>query len=444
MQEQPAFDDTSRFMGITPQTGALLRSFWPVVEQNLPRILNDFYDHMGQEPHLRRMLGDQPPRLKQAQTEHWRHLFSGHFDAPYMASVRAVGLVHSKIGLEPRTYIGGYNFVLNRLVELAIRQQRWSPTRLHALLAAVNTALMFDMGLAVSTYHDATLQEREERARKVNALLQGFEGKTGSLVSTVAAAAEELRGTAQALSAHTDETTQQASSVAAAVEEASVNVQTVASAAEELSSSIGEIARQVSQSSNIAGRAVADAQRTDAIVKTLAEGAQRIGDVVGLISSIAGQTNLLALNATIEAARAGDAGKGFAVVASEVKSLANQTAKATGDISQQIAEIQSATTQAVQAIEAIAQTIGELSSIAASIAAAVEEQGAATQEIARNVQEAAAGTQHVTENITGVSRGASETGEVAAKVLGAADALSKEAEQLSGDVRLFIREVKAA
>jgi len=444
MQNQASFDDRARFMGITPQTAELLRGFWPVLEQNLPRILDAFYDHARQEPDLKRMIGDHASRLKQAQTEHWRHLFSGRFDAAYMASVRAVGLVHSKIGLDPRTYIGGYNFVLNHLTELAIRQQRWSSSRLRALLAAMNTALMFDMGLAVSTYHDATLEEREQRTRKVDVLLQGFEAKAGALVATVAAAAGELRGTAQVLSSRTDETTAQASSVAAAVEQASVNVQTVASAAEELSSSIGEIARQVAQSSEIAGKAVADAQRTDGIVKTLAEGAQRIGDVVGLISSIAGQTNLLALNATIEAARAGDAGKGFAVVASEVKSLANQTAQATGDISQQIAEIQSATTQAVQAIEAIARTIGELSGIAASIAAAVEEQGAATKEIARNVQEAAAGTQHVTENITGVSRGANETGEAAAKVFASADELSKEAEQLSGDVRQFIREVKAA
>ena len=444
MQDQAAFDDRARFMGITAQTGVLLREFWPVVERNLPPILDDFYAHMGQEPDLQRMIGDRAPRLKQTQTEHWRRLFAGRFDTGYMASVRAIGVVHSKVGLEPWRYVGGYNFVLNRLVGLAIRQQRWSPARLHALLTAVNTALMLDMGLAISTYHDVSIQEREQRAGKVDALLRDFEAKAGALVTTVASAAGELRGTAQALSAQTGETTAQASSVAAAVEQASVNVQTVASAAEELSSSIGEISRQVAQSSGIAGKAVADAQRTDAIVKTLAEGAQRIGDVVGLISSIAGQTNLLALNATIEAARAGDAGKGFAVVASEVKSLANQTAKATGDISQQIAEIQSATTQAVQAIEAIAQTIGELSGIAASIAAAVEQQGAATQEIARNVQEAATGTHHVTETIAEVSRGAGETGEAASRLLGAADALSTQAEQLSGDVSQFIQEVKAA
>lgn len=221
-------------------------------------------------------------------------------------------------------------------------------------------------------------------------------------------------------------------------------MQTVASAAEELHSSIAEIARQVAQSSAIAGKAVDDARRTDTIVKTLASGAQRIGDVVGLINSIAGQTNLLALNATIEAARAGDAGKGFAVVASEVKSLANQTAKATEDISKQISEIQSATGEAVQAIESIAGTIEELSTIASSIASAVEEQGNATQEIARNVQEAASGTQHVSANIAGVSEGARETGAAAGRVLDAAGNLSSQAEQLRGDVRTFISDVKAA
>ena len=212
----------------------------------------------------------------------------------------------------------------------------------------------------------------------------------------------------------------------------------------QLSASISEIARQVAQSAEIAGKAVQDADRTDGIVKTLAAGAQKIGDVVGLISTIAGQTNLLALNATIEAAWAGDAGKGFAVVASEVKSLANQTAKATGEISQQVAQIQLATKEAVTAIEGISRTIGEMSRISAAIAAAVEEQGAATQEIARNVHEAATGTQQVGVNIDGVTRNATETGVAATQVLSSAGSLSEQAEQLSHDVQQFIGDVKAA
>ncbi len=434
----------TQFMRITPATGEVLRVFWQVVEPALPAILEAFYQHVTSEPHLRSLIGEKIPNLKRAQTKHWQRLFAGRFDADYYQGVHAIGLMHHRIGLESRWYIGGYAYVLERLSDLAVRAHRFSPGKLQAVLAAVNAAIMLDMDIAISVYQEALLIEREQRGRKVDALLRTFEDQTATLVGRVAAAASELRTTAETLSGTTDATTQQVTNVAAAVEQASVNVQTVAAAAEELHSSIAEIARQVAQSSTIAGKAVDDAHRTDAIVKTLASGAQRIGDVVDLINSIAGQTNLLALNATIEAARAGDAGKGFAVVASEVKSLANQTAKATEDISKQITEIQTATSEAVQAIESIAHTIEELSAIAASIAAAVEEQGSATQEIARNVQEAATGTQHVSANIAGVSDGAKETGAAAGRVLNAASGLSSQAEQLRGDVRVFIAGVKAA
>lgn len=433
-----------RFMRIAPATGESLRAIWKIVEPALPAILDDFYRHVTSEPNLRTLLGDKIPRLKQAQIRHWQKLFTARFDSDYYEGVRAIGLVHHRIGLAPRWYIGGYSFVLERLSELAVRAHRFSPAKLQAMLAAMNKAVMLDMDIAISVYQDALLLEREQRGRKVDALLRSFEEQTAALVGTVAAAAAELRTTSETLSGTTNSTTQQATNVAAAVEQASVNVQTVASAAEQLHSSIAEIARQVAQSSAIAGKAVDDARRTDTIVKTLASGAQRIGDVVGLINSIAGQTNLLALNATIEAARAGDAGKGFAVVASEVKSLANQTAKATEDISKQISEIQSATGEAVQAIESIAGTIEELSTIASSIASAVEEQGNATQEITRNVQEAASGTQHVSANIAGVSEGARATGAAAGRVLDAAGNLSDQAERLRGDVRTFISDVKAA
>jgi methyl-accepting chemotaxis protein len=290
------------------------------------------------------------------------------------------------------------------------------------------------------------LRQRAEidRRQSMHELADAFGSKVGGLVSDLSSAATELQATAQSMTGVAKETTRQTNTVASAAEKASVNVQTVAAAAEELSSSIDEIARQVKHSTQIADQAVEDAKHTDTVVRALAEGAQKIGEVVSLISHIAGQTNLLALNATIEAARAGDAGKGFAVVASEVKGLAAQTAKATEQISQQVAEMQSATKEAVNSIQSIGGRIGEVSEIAAAIAAAIHQQGSATQEIARNVQQAATGTREVTTNIIGVSAGADSTGTAANQVLGAASELTRQAQQLSGEVVQLVARVKAA
>ena len=288
------------------------------------------------------------------------------------------------------------------------------------------------------------VKQREARTRAIDKLTAGFDEESSLVLKTVASAATELQSTAASMTATAEETSRQSTAVAAASEEASTNVQTVASAAEELSASVSEISRQVSQSAEIAGKAVADAERTNQQIQGLAEAAQKIGEVVNLITDIASQTNLLALNATIEAARAGDAGKGFAVVASEVKNLANETAKATEEITGQIAGIQQATKDAVTAIQSIGQTIGSINEIASGIAAAVEEQGAATSEIARNVQQAAAGTQEVSSNISGVTEASASTGAAAEQVLGAAGELSKQSELLRGQVESFLAAVKAA
>ena len=287
-------------------------------------------------------------------------------------------------------------------------------------------------------------QAKEERRKAMLDLADSFEAHVGKVVTEVSGAASQLQSTAEAMSASAEETNRQATAVAAAAEQASANVQTVASAAEELSHSIQEIARQVAQSNTIARNAVDEAKKTNDKVQGLAEAAQKIGEVVSLITDIASQTNLLALNATIEAARAGEAGKGFAVVASEVKSLANQTAKATEEIAGQIGAIQSATGEAVHAIQGIGSTIAEISEIATAIASAVEEQGAATREIAGNVQQAASGTREVTANIGGVTQAAGETGQATGQVVSAAGELAEHSKTLRGEVDKFLKTVRAA
>jgi methyl-accepting chemotaxis protein len=315
-----------------------------------------------------------------------------------------------------------------------------------------------EMSQAVQVFKDSMVeadrlraeQERQkleaaaQRKADMTRLADEFEKAVGSIVKTVASAATELRASAQSMSSTAEETNKQAQAVASASNEAATSVQTVASAAEELSASVDEIARQISQSNDVAAKAVREAETTNSEVSALAAAAQKIGDVVRLIEEIASQTNLLALNATIEAARAGEAGKGFAVVASEVKTLATQTGKATEEISGQIAAVQAATQHSVSAINGIGETIRTISTISGTIAAAVEEQTAATREIARNVQQAAQGTSEVTENIVSVSQAANDTGAAAGQVLGAAEELSHQSELLRGELAKFINVVRAA
>jgi methyl-accepting chemotaxis protein len=296
---------------------------------------------------------------------------------------------------------------------------------------------------------EAERREAEARAatgRKadMHKMANDFETAVGRIVDAVSSASSQLEVSAGTLTATAERTQGLTTTVAAASEQASTNVQSVASATEEMASSINEISRQVQESARMANEAVDQARITNDRVSELSKAATRIGDVVELINTIAGQTNLLALNATIEAARAGEAGRGFAVVASEVKALAEQTAKATGEIGQQITGIQAATQESVGAIKEISGTIEKLSEIASTIAAAVEEQGAATQEISRNVQQAARGTQQVSSNITDVQRGASETGSASSQVLSAAQSLSGDSNRLKLEVGKFLDSVRAA
>jgi methyl-accepting chemotaxis protein len=432
------------FMRIDEATSEALRAFWPAVEKSLPAILAGFYAHLGHEPALARLIGDQTERLKAAQGAHWARLFNGRFDADYIRGVRAIGMVHNRIGLEPRWYIGGYGFVLAQLTDLAARTYRWQPKRCSEIIKAVNAAVLLDIDFAISVYQEAMLAERAERQRRVDGLITHFEGVVGAVVGAVSSSSQQLESTAQAMASTAEETSRQSTAVAAASEQATTNVQTVASATEQLSASIAEIGQQVAQSSAMIGEAVRQATHSNEQVQGLTASAQRIGDVVKIINDIAGQTNLLALNATIEAARAGDAGKGFAVVASEVKALATQTARATEEIAVQIKAIQDATGNSARSIQGITDTITRVNETAATIAAAVEQQGAATQEIARNIAQAAAGTSEVSSNIGSVTQAASETGAAASQVLSSASELSRNGERMRDHVERFLSDVRAA
>jgi methyl-accepting chemotaxis protein len=364
-----------------------------------------------------------------------------------------------------------HHLVLNFLVPAAIYPggADFGRVVLHAVILVMEAGVLSWLSLKLSHLFEATAQktaeaeaagaaearanrermEVENRAKQDRdaarqELASGFERKVGSIVEAVAIAATKMQGLSSTMSASSAETTSKTIAAAKASDQASTNVETVASATEELTASINSIAQQVTRSAEIAAKAAGEARRTNTVVEGLAAGTQKIGEVVTLIQNIASQTNLLALNATIEAARAGEHGRGFAVVASEVKALANQTAKATEEISAQVQDIQNATGEAVNAIQAIGGTIAEIDEISNQIAAAVEQQGAATQEIAGNVLQAANGTKDVNANITSVSHASEQSGKAASSLQEAANGLSSQSERLKSEVANFLGSLRVA
>lgn len=448
MESSVLLKDRLAFIQIDGQTVAALAEYKSHLLEALPEILENFYSHLKQWPHMASMFKDQSRMdyAKKAQESHWIRLFDAKFDEDYMQSVQKIGMIHSKIGLEPRWYIGAYAFTLNHVYTHAAKQYRsiFSPetaqVKTAALLRAINQCAMIDMDIAISVYLD---ENKNTYDRKLNALAETFEGRIGSIINEVALNSAELEESAKSLTQMASQTSENATSVAAASSQASSSVTSVSSATEELSASISNIDKLANDSFQASGEAVSETKLSMDRMLDLNSAIHKINEITNLITSIAQQTNLLALNATIEAARAGEAGKGFSVVASEVKSLANETAKATEEIRNQVAEILVKSDATVQSIEKVRAVIQNVNSVSGDTAESISQQKQAVDEIARNVDQASAGTSEISHNITSISDAAFRTGVSAEEVLESAIRLSTQNRILKESVNGFISDLKS-
>ena len=430
-----------RFMRVDDETRRRLKDFRPVLEREIDSLLERFYDHIMREPAVQRLFpGGGTGRAMSGQRAHWiDNVFAAKFDDGYVRNVMAIAGAHIRVDLDPRHYIGGYLFVKRLMQKLVIQNCGKRIDDIDALLAAIDQVIFLDMSLVVHTY---ALGAGQKKA--MAALADDLEHSVSGVIRSVSASAEVMQDAAGKMAATALQANERALTVASASEQASRNVQTVAAAAEELSASIQEIGRQVAHSSGVTRSAVDEATRASQRVKSLSQAASAIGDIIRFITDIASQTNLLALNATIEAARAGEAGKGFAVVANEVKTLASQTAKATGEIAGHVRAMQEETNLTVGSIGRITSVIGQVDQVAGAIAAAIEQQSAATAEISRNVAEAATGTSTVSRTITDVSRAAHATGEGTSRVLAASTDISRQAAGLRRTMDDFLTKIRGA
>ncbi|MGF1592292.1 MAG: protoglobin domain-containing protein [Kiloniellaceae bacterium] len=434
------------YLRIDDETRALLSAFRPTLETLIPQVLDDFYAHVTKEDSLRALFVNEAhiQHAREAQARHWMRMFSGKFDDDYFKSVERIGKAHCQLGLEPGWYIGGYGLVKQALIEAVIEEaaRGWGRTRIakaSRLLQAIDKAISLDMDLAISIY----LSEKDaDFSRRLNDLADEFSNVIAGISGALSDSAIGLAGEAEGLQRTAKGTADEVGSAKRGAEEASANAQAVAAAVEELSASIAEIANQVSEAARVTDDAVAKAANMGDSVGSLNDAAGKVGGIIRLIEEIAEQTNLLALNATIEAARAGEAGKGFAVVAGEVKSLATQTAKATGEIAGHVRAMQDASSGVAAQIEEISKAIGHVGHTSGAIASAVEEQTSVTREISRSVSETSVGVGSVLDAMLSVAKAAAQTEHTAGTVTAASNDVRTKASELQGQSRIFIDRIR--
>ncbi|GGE41931.1 chemotaxis protein [Agaricicola taiwanensis] len=429
---------------IDDETRADLRAAWEILESGIPALLDEFYSHIAHFPTLDALVARHRGHLIDAQARHWKRLFSASFDDDYATSVRRIGEAHVRSGIEPGWYIAGYGFIIDRLVREIGRSRRFNGRATARMAGAVTRAAMLDLDIAISLYHETQISNAEAREAEITLSVSAFDSIMTRSLRAMVEATETLNAMSDGLGTAAQDSSAQARAASDIATGITMKIAQSASATEELSGSIAEIGSHANTSLDTARQAVFDAESADTTVRGLAEAAETIGSVVELITGIAAQTNLLALNATIEAARAGEAGRGFAVVASEVKSLAEQTAKATDEIGRQIAAIQNATRQTVSDLAGIGSTIKTLAEAAQSIASAVEEQSAVTRQFAETASHISADTEGLTHAVSSVGSATFSTEEAAGRVRQLSVSLEQETQALNQEAQDFFVKLRQA
>ena len=444
IEQIPVFEARLAMHRIDERTRSVLAATWPVLAPHLERTIDEVLVAIMGLPKIGEMVAQNKDTIKKLEVAHFQALLGGNLDRHYAESCQQTVQREAEMGLDARIRSTSGSFVIQMSLDVLARKHRLFSAKLAERGRIIAKVISFDVSNAMTLHRQAADHAAQARRGAIDAAIADFDAAIGEVIEAIKEASASLTATGSALRQVADDTLSRMASASSASAETAQRMDVTVTATEELSGSIQEIGQQATNGLDMAQSAVADTERTQNVIGSLNDAAERIGSVVGTISAIAAQTNLLALNATIEAARAGEAGKGFAVVAAEVKTLANQTSRATGDISQQVTAIQEATKRSVEEISSIARTIGKLTTVSTSIASAVQQQSMTTRSIAESIHTAAGHTARASVEINSVdeavTRGVAAVGEITTWT----DRLSARANDLETKVATFFTRVRAA